>query len=100
MTSKTSARRPALRQEVDQDPSLSVAVPRPGRTRRNFPSDEGRRRIVQAARILFAEQGYDNTTMEQIGRRAGLSRARVYRLFPGRRELFEAIIAQDARSLA
>jgi AcrR family transcriptional regulator len=100
MKRRTPARGTPVEAELESDAALWAPTPRPGRTRRNLPSDEGRRRIIHAARLLFAEQGYDNTTMEQVGRRAGLSRARLYRLFPGRRELFEAIIAQDARALA
>ena len=77
-----------------------VAQARPGRTRRNLPPDEWKARIVQVARVLFAEHGYDGVTMDEIARATGLSRARLYRFFPGRRELFEAIITQDARTLA
>jgi AcrR family transcriptional regulator len=73
---------------------------RPGRTRRNLPADEWRARIIQVARVLFAEHGYDAVTMEEIARNASISRARLYRLFPGRREVFEAILTQDAQTLA
>ena len=81
---------------------LQFPVPqaRPGRTRRNLPAEEWRARIIQVARALFAEHGYDAVTMEEIARNASISRARLYRLFPGRREVFEAIITQDAQSLA
>jgi AcrR family transcriptional regulator len=77
-----------------------VVPARPGRTRRNLPADEWKLRIIQATRVLFSERGYDGTTMEDIAKLSGISRARLYRLYPGRRELFEAIIAQDAKNLA
>ena len=79
---------------------LPVVPARPGRTRRNLPREEARIRITQAARALFADRGYDKTTMEDIARLVGLSRARLYRLFPGRHEVVEAIIAEDAKALA
>jgi AcrR family transcriptional regulator len=81
---------------------LQFPIPqaRPGRTRRNLPADEWRARILHVARVLFAEHGYDGVTMEEIARSASISRARLYRLFPGRREVFEAIITQDAQTLA
>lgn len=79
---------------------LPVATPRPGRTRRNLPPEEWRFRIMHVARTLFNERGYDETRMEEIAKVAGISRPRLYAFFPGRRELFEAIITQDAQSLA
>lgn len=79
---------------------LPVVTPRPGRTRRNLPPEEWRFRIMQVARTLFNERGYDETRMEEIAEVAGISRPRLYAFFPGRRELFEAIITQDAQGLA
>lgn len=79
--------------------SLPRPAPRPGRTRRNLPADVWRERILQVARVLFAEEGYDAPSMEEIARLAGLSRARLYRLFPTRRDVFNAVIAEDAHRL-
>ena len=79
---------------------LPAAQPRPGRSRRNLPSDELRARILAAARVLVAEVGYDAATMEEIARVAGISRARAYRLFSSRREVMAAVMTEDARSLA
>lgn len=79
--------------------SLPRPAPRPGRTRRNLPADVWRERILQVARVLFAEEGYDTPSMEEIAKLAGLSRARLYRLFPTRRDVFNAVIAADAQRL-
>jgi len=39
---------------------------------------------------LFSEQGYDATTVEQIARRAGVTKSTFFRYFPDKRELLSA----------
>jgi AcrR family transcriptional regulator len=43
-----------------------------------------------AAVDLFSEQGYDATTVEQIARRAGVTKSTFFRHFPDKRELLSA----------
>jgi AcrR family transcriptional regulator len=51
---------------------------------------ETRRRIVEAAKVLHADQGVVATSWEDIAAGAGLSTATVYRHFPGLAELIPA----------
>jgi len=51
---------------------------------------DGRERLVRAALDLFAEQGYDNTTVAQIAERAGLTKSTFFRHFPDKREVLAA----------
>ncbi len=44
-------------------------------------------RLVQAALDLFAEQGYEDTTVIQIAERAGLTKSTFFRYFPDKREV-------------
>ena len=53
-------------------------------------------RLVLAALDLFAEQGYDNTTVAQIAERAGLTKSTFFRHFPDKREVLAA--GQDTLS--
>ncbi|GAB2567623.1 TetR/AcrR family transcriptional regulator [Nocardia heshunensis] len=46
-----------------------------------------RARLERAALDLFAEQGYDRTTVAQIAKRAGLTERSFYRWFPDKREV-------------
>jgi AcrR family transcriptional regulator len=46
--------------------------------------DGVRSRLIQAARELFVEQGYEKTSMEQVAERAGVSRSTCYRFFPNK----------------
>jgi AcrR family transcriptional regulator len=55
-----------------------------------------RERLVVAAVELFAEHGYDATTVTQIAERAGVTKSTFFRHFPGKRELLVA--GQDALS--
>lgn len=49
-----------------------------------------RERLVVAAVDLFAEQGYDATTVAQIAERAGVTKSTFFRYFPDKRELLAA----------
>jgi len=57
-------------------------------------SDEETKRIVfDAARHAFAVDGYAATSTEELARSAGISTKTLYRLFPGKAALFEAMCA-------
>jgi AcrR family transcriptional regulator len=55
---------------------------------------EARQRIVEATYACIARRGIAKTTVEDVAREAALSRATVYRTFPGGRdELVDATVA-------
>lgn len=49
-----------------------------------------KQRLVVAAVDLFAEQGYDATTVTQIAERAGVTKSTFFRHFSDKRELLVA----------
>jgi len=54
-------------------------------------------RLVVAALDLFAERGYENTTVIEIAERAGLTKSTFFRHFPDKREvLFGGGVAMSA----
>jgi AcrR family transcriptional regulator len=55
--------------------------------------DETRQIIFDAARHAFAANGYAATSTEELARRAGISTKTLYRLFPAKAALFEAMVA-------
>ncbi|OKO83580.1 TetR family transcriptional regulator [Bradyrhizobium sp. AS23.2] len=62
------------------------------RGRPQLRSDEETKQIVfDAARRAFAVDGYAATSTEELARRAGISTKTLYRLFPGKAALFEAL---------
>ena len=48
---------------------------------------DARERLVLAALDLFAERGYENTTVIEIAERAGLTKSTFFRHFPDKREV-------------
>jgi AcrR family transcriptional regulator len=66
---------------------------RRGRGRPQQRSDEETRAIVlEAARYEFSHTGYAATGMENVARRAGVSTKTLYRLFPNKAAVFEAMV--------
>lgn len=51
-----------------------------------------RQRILDSAGQCFAASGYAKTTVEEIGRAAGVSKALVYQHFRGKEEILEAVL--------
>jgi AcrR family transcriptional regulator len=58
-----------------------------GAGRRERKKQETRERIFESGVALFAANGYDSTTMEQIGERADVSRATVFNYFARKDDL-------------
>ena len=57
----------------------------------NNKKENTRIRIIQAAKKLFAEQGYQKATIADIAKRAGLSEPTIYEYFQGKEELLLTI---------
>lgn len=51
-----------------------------------------RRRILEVAEELFADQGYRGTTLRQIAAGAGIQEPGLYNYFPGKQALYEAVL--------
>lgn len=49
--------------------------------------------------MLFAARPYDEVLMEDVAERSGVSRALLYRYFPGKRDLFAALYRQASEQL-
>jgi TetR/AcrR family fatty acid metabolism transcriptional regulator len=54
---------------------------------KNNSKEHTRERIINSAKKLFAEQGYQKTTIVDISRQAGLSEAALYEYFQGKEAL-------------
>jgi AcrR family transcriptional regulator len=48
--------------------------------------------ILDAAMNAFADSGYHQTSLEEVGRRAGVSKALIYEHFPSKRELYGELL--------
>ncbi len=54
--------------------------------------EEKRQATVQAATDLFLEQGYERTSLQQIAKRADVSTATLFKRYPTKASLFEAMV--------
>ncbi len=57
------------------------------------PDPDSRDRILSAAAVLVGRDGLRALSMDELAAAAGVSRASVYRLFPGKPALFDALLA-------
>ena len=70
-----------------------TASRRPGRPPA-AKADETRQRIMQAARLVFAECGYDGATFQAIAVRADLTRPAINHYFSTKRLLYRQVLEQ------
>lgn len=56
---------------------------------------EKRELIVAAATALFLELGYDRTSLARIAERSGVSRATLFKQFPTKAALFDAMVTES-----
>lgn len=87
-----------------QQPSLTTETAvttshdaRPRGTR--LPKRARRRQLLVAAQEVFVAQGYHAAAMDDIADRAGVSKPVLYQHFPGKLELYLALLEQHAEEL-
>ncbi|WP_369206462.1 TetR family transcriptional regulator [Streptomyces sp. PU-14G] len=66
------------------------------RTARKRDAAATRQALVQAAAALFAERGYERTTVREIAARAGVNQALLFRYFGSKQSLFEEVVAGES----
>lgn len=88
----------ALRSKRSRSAPLPRAAARePGISRREANKVEVRRRLLRAARELFARRGATSTTMDDIARLAEVSRATVFNYFPSKADIVRELVAAFER---
>src|SRR6185312_4666037 len=60
--------------------------------------DNVRDKIVEAAKKRFSHFGYGKTTMAEIATDCGMSPGNLYRFFPGKLDIAEAIASDDFKA--
>lgn len=68
-------------------------------TRRALAKQQTREKVLQAAREMFIERGYEGATIRDIAGAAGMSTGAVFASFTDKPELFDAILAEDFAAL-
>jgi len=81
--------------EFYREPKLMVAAPS---TNLRVVGDEEtskRRQIIEGARKVFMDLGFDGASMGEIARAAGVSKGTLYVYFADKSRLFEAIVEEE-----
>lgn len=71
----------------------------PGREESRGGGDR-RARIVEAARRLLAEEGYDRVTMKEVAREAGVAQGLIHYYFSGKDEILLEVLMEASRQYA
>ena len=79
-------------EKASTPPVATVRRPQRADARRNFDA------LLAAARAAFAEQGSE-ASLEGIARRAGVGIGTLYRNFPTRQHLFDAVYVDEVEAL-
>ena len=84
-TTGAPAQSGAQRSDAQRPPHADAQRPLRADAQRNY------QRLVSAASAAFAEHGADDASLEEIARRAGVGIGTLYRHFPNRQALLEAV---------
>jgi AcrR family transcriptional regulator len=78
---------------TEQSSKMSESSPRKAAT------EQRRCAILQAARAVFARQGYADTVVEDIATQAGIAKGTLYLYFPSKEQIYLAALYEEARKL-
>ncbi|MDT0323537.1 TetR/AcrR family transcriptional regulator [Streptomyces millisiae] len=75
-------------------------TPRPTRrARRRMTGTERREQLLDIGRTLFAERGFEGTSVEEIAAKAGVSKPVVYEHFGGKEGLYAVVVDREMSRL-
>jgi AcrR family transcriptional regulator len=66
---------------------------------RRLQVDERRQQLLDVGSRLFAEHSFEEISMQQIAKAAGVSKPLLYHYFPSKTDLFRAAVAEKAAEL-
>jgi AcrR family transcriptional regulator len=77
-----------------------MATPGPsGPARVRMTGTERREQLIVVARALFAEKGYDGSSVEEVAHRGGVSKPVVYEHFGGKEGLYAVVVDREMHEL-
>ncbi|THA33764.1 TetR/AcrR family transcriptional regulator [Streptomyces sp. A1277] len=80
--------------------SENIRAPSARRARRvRMTGKERREQLLDIGRTLFADKGYEGTSVEEIAARAGVSKPVVYEHFGGKEGLYAVVVDREMRQL-
>src|SRR5206468_11612304 len=73
-------------------------TPRPER-RQRLAASARRAQLVEVGRMVFAQRGYEATSVEEIAEQAGISKPIVYEHFGGKGGLYGVIVDREVEHI-
>src|SRR4051794_12738928 len=70
-----------------------------GNSRTRMTGKERREQLLDIGRSLFAEKGFEGTSVEEIAAKAGVSKPVVYEHFGGKEGLYAVVVDREVESL-
>lgn len=78
---------------------MTDAVPEQAKRRIRMSASQRREQLITIGRQLFAERGFDATSVEEVASRAKVSKPVVYEHFGGKEGLHAVVVDREVRSL-
>ena len=78
---------------------VAVTNKRARSPRARMTGSERRHQLIDVARSLFAERGYEGTSIEEIAQRANVSKPVVYEHFGGKEGLYAVVVDREMSAL-
>jgi AcrR family transcriptional regulator len=82
-----------------QPVGMAAARKKPRDEARQARNDVYRQHIFAAAEQVFAERGFESAKVQDISKVAGVSLGTIYGVFPGKTELFRAVLEERGREI-
>lgn len=77
----------------------AVSEPKSRSRRKRMTGRERREQLLGIGRELFAERGFDGTSIEEIAARAGVSKPVVYEHFGGKEGIYAVVVDREMQQL-
>src|SRR5690349_12919458 len=88
-----------LQDQPTESEAVVTATPQARQVGTRLPKPARRRQLLTAAQEVFVAQGYHAAAMDEIAERAGVSKPVLYQHFPGKLELYLALLDESAEKL-
>jgi AcrR family transcriptional regulator len=85
--------------EAEDQLETQVTTPQTRHAGNRLPKPARRRQLLAAAQEVFVAQGYHAAAMDDIAERAGVSKPVLYQHFPGKLELYLALLDESVDAL-
>jgi AcrR family transcriptional regulator len=90
----------AARRAKPTSPSVAARPPsRPPHARSRLDVDERRAQLLALGLAMFSERSYDEVSIDELARAAGVSKGLLYHYFPTKRDLYIATLVRAAGQL-